>query len=144
LVRTVMGLWLVQECRRAWGDTLDYDEISRLAAEARPDVPLFDPDDERFLAPGPMCARIDAACRETGQMPPATPGEYVRAIVVSLACKYRLVLERLERVSGRELDCIHVIGGGARNELLCRLTADVLARPRCAGPAAPTAVGNVL
>jgi rhamnulokinase len=144
LLRNVMGLWLVQECRREWGEALGYDELARLAAAARPDVPLFDPDDERFLPAGPMCARIDAACREGGQAPPATHGEYVRAIALSLACKYRLVLERLERVSGREVDCVHVIGGGARNELLCRLTADVVGRPVHAGPVEATAMGNVL
>jgi rhamnulokinase len=144
LLANVMGLWLVQECRREWGDVHDYDELSRLASEARADVPLFDPDDERFLPAGPMCARIDAACRERGQAPPATPGEYVRAIAVSLACKYRLVVERLERVSGREVDCVHVIGGGARNALLCQLTADVLGLPVHAGPVEATALGNVL
>ena len=137
LLRNVMGLWLVQECRREWeaaGGPSDYHELSRLAAAARADVPLFDPDEDAFLPAGDMSGRIDAACRAAGQAPPETPGEYVRAIVVSLACKYRLVLERLERVSGHEVDCIHVIGGGARNELLCRLTAELVGRPVYAGP----------
>ena len=79
-----------------------------------------------------------------GQEPPATPGEIVRAALVSLACKYRLVLERLERTTGREVDVVHVIGGGAQAELLCRLTADVLGRRVLAGPVEATALGNVL
>jgi rhamnulokinase len=142
LLRNVMGLWLVQECRRHWDAS--YEELARLAAEARPDVPLFDPDDERFLRPGDMPARIVAACAELGQAPPAGQGEIVRSALLSLACKYRLVLERLELVSGRDVDCVHVIGGGARNELLCRLTAELLGRPVLAGPVEATALGNVL
>jgi rhamnulokinase len=142
LLRNVMGLWLVQECRREW--EAEYDEIFAAAAEARDDVPLFDPDGDGFLAPGGMSERIAAACRESGQEPPATHGEIVRAVLTSLACKYRLVLERLERVSGRDVDVVHVIGGGAQAELLCRLTADLLGRPVLAGPVEATALGNVL
>jgi len=147
LLRNVMGLWLVQECRRDWaagGGPADYAEIFRLAEEAREDVALFDPDADGFLAPGDMPARIVAACRESGQEPPSTHGEVVRAALVSLACKYRLVLERLERTTGREVDVVHVIGGGAQAELLCRLTADVLGRRVLAGPVEATALGNVL
>lgn len=143
LLRNVMGLWLLQECRRAW-DPCTYEELARLAAAARPDVALFDPDDDGFLAPGDMPARIASACRATGQEPPATKGEFARSILTSLACKYRVVLEHLQRVSGREVDVVHVIGGGARNELLCRLTADVLGIPVLAGPVEATALGNVL
>jgi rhamnulokinase len=142
LLRNVMGLWLVQECRRRFG--ADYDELHRRAEEARVDVPLFDPDGDEFLAPDDMPAQIAAACEAGGQAAPQTPGEVVRSALVSLACKYRLVLERLERVSGREVDRVHVIGGGARNELLSRLTADVLARPVLAGPVEAAALGNVL
>jgi rhamnulokinase len=143
LLKNVMGLWLVQECRRAWG-AYDYDELHRLAAEAPDDVALIDPDDEAFLAPGNMPARIAAQCQSTGQRPPATPGETVRAILTSLACKYRVVLRSLERVTGRRVRCVHVIGGGARNALLCQLTADVLELPVHAGPVEATALGNVL
>jgi rhamnulokinase len=133
----------VQECRRAWG-THDYDELHRLAAQAPDDVPLVDPDDEAFLAPGDMPARIAAHCERSGQRAPASPGETVRAILLSLACKYRVVLRRLERVTGRPVRCVHVIGGGARNALLCQLTADVLELPVLAGPIEATALGNVL
>lgn len=147
LVRNVMGLWLVQECRRHWerhGGPCDYDELHRLAAAAPPDGPVFDPDDERFLAPGDMPARIAAACRAAGQAPPVAPGELVRSVLTSLACKYRLVLERLERVTGREVEVVHIVGGGTRNELLCRMTSDLLGRVVLAGPVEATALGNVL
>jgi rhamnulokinase len=143
LLKNVMGLWLVQECRRAWGRH-DYDELHRLAAQAHDDVPLIDPDDGAFLAPGDMPARIAAHCERTGQRAPATPGETVRTILLSLACKYRVVLRRLELVTGRRVRCVHVIGGGARNALLCQLTADVLELPVLAGPVEATALGNVL
>lgn len=147
LLCNVMGLWLLQQCRRQWeigGSTYDYDKLQRLASAARADVPLFDPDDHRFLSPGDMPARIAAVCLESGQRPPSTPGEFVRSVFVSLACKYRLVLERLERVSGRDIEVLHVIGGGARNELLCRMTAAILGRPVLAGPVEAATVGNVL
>jgi rhamnulokinase len=143
LLRNVMGLWLLQECRRHWNGP-DYDELHRLAEAAPAGVPLFDPDDDAFIAPGDMPERIAAACRAAGQPAPEGQGEVVRSILTSLACKYRLVLERLERASGRRVDIVHVIGGGARSELLCRLTADVLGRPVLAGPVEATALGNVL
>jgi rhamnulokinase len=143
LLKNVMGLWLVQECRRAWR-AHDYDELHRLAAQAPDDVPLIDPDDEAFLAPGDMPGRIAAHCERTGQRVPVTPGETVRAILLSLACKYRVVLRRLEHVTSRRVRCVHVIGGGARNALLCQLTADVLELPVLAGPVEATALGNVL
>ena len=142
LLSNVMGLWLVQECRRHWNAS--YDELHELAARARADVPLFDPDDERFLRPGDMPSLIAAACAEAGQPPPEGRGEIVRSALTSLACKYRLVLDRLELVTGRQVEVVHVIGGGARNELLCRLTADLLGRPVLAGPVEATALGNVL
>jgi rhamnulokinase len=142
LLKNVMGLWLEQECARVWGAA--FPELHRLALEAGPDVPLFDPDQDDFLRPGDMPERIADACRRTGQRAPVSRSEIVRSIFVSLACKYRLVLERLEAVTGRELRTIHVIGGGARNELLCRLTADLTGREVIAGPVEATALGNVL
>jgi len=143
LLKNVMGLWLLEESRHAWDDA-SYEELHRLAAEAEPDVPLFDPDDDAFLRPGDMPARIAAACERTGQPAPDGVGATVRSILVSLACKYRWTLERLEAVSGREVRRIHVIGGGARNGLLCRLTADLCGREVLAGPVEATALGNVL
>ena len=142
LLKNVMGLWLEQECARVWD--AGFPELHRLAAEAPADVPLFDPDADAFLAPGDMPARIADACERTGQRAPAGRGETVRSILVSLACKYRFVLERLEAVAGRDITCIHAIGGGVRNELLCRLTADVTGREVVVGAVEATAVGNLL
>jgi rhamnulokinase len=147
LLRNVMGLWLVQECRRAWrvqGTELDYDQLHELAGRARPDVALFDPDHDSLLRGGDMPTQIAKLCVEGGQSSPAGQGELLRSILVSLACKYRLVLERLELVSARRIDVLHVVGGGARNALLCQLTADLLDRPVLAGPIEATALGNVL
>lgn len=148
LLGNVMGLWLVQQSRRAWraqGRDRDYDELHLLARAAPPDVALFDPDDVSLLpACDDMPARIAALCQAGGQRPPQGDGETLRAILVSLACKYRLVLERLEAVSGRRIDTIHIVGGGARNELLCQLTADILQRAVLAGPIEATGLGNVL
>jgi rhamnulokinase len=147
LLRNVMGLWLVQECRRAWaaqGAELDYEQLQELAGRAGPGVALFDPDHDSLLRGGEMPAQIAKLCVEGGQSRPADQGELLRCILVSLACKYRLVLERLESVSDRRIDVVHVVGGGARNSLLCQLTADLLDRPVLAGPIEATALGNVL
>jgi rhamnulokinase len=142
LLKNVMGLWLEQECAREW--EADHSELFALASDAPADVPVFDPDDEAFLAPGDMPARIAVACEASGQRAPRSRGETVRSILVSLACKYRLVLDRLERVTGRDISRVHVIGGGARIGLLCGLTADVTRREVLAGPVEATALGNVL
>jgi rhamnulokinase len=147
LLRNVMGLWLVQECRRVWesdGVSRDYDHLQELATGARPDVALFDPDHGSLLRGGDMPERIAAVCAGSGQEAPADPGELLRSILVSLACKYRMVLEQLARVADRRIDVVHVVGGGARNELLCQLTADLTDRPVLAGPVEATALGNVL
>ena len=147
LLRNVMGLWLLQECRRCWqlaGGPSDYDELHALAASARPDVALFDPDDGALLTPGDMPAEIARLCQVAGQPPPSGRGEIVRSILLSLACKYRLVLEGLELVTRSTVDALRVVGGGVRNELLCQMTADLTGLPVFAGPEEATALGNVL
>jgi rhamnulokinase len=146
LLRNVMGLWLLQECRREWrlgGEEYDYEELQSLAAGAA-DGCLFDPDDDALLRGGAMPELIAAVCRGCGQQPPVTAGELVRSILVSLACKYRFVLERLRLVSGRQPTVINAVGGGVRNKLLCQLTADITGLPVVAGPEEATALGNVL
>ena len=117
---------------------------TRLACEAPADVPLFDPDQPSLLRGGDMPSLIAAACAASGQAAPAGPGELIRSILVSLACKYRLVLERLQKAAGRRIAVLHVVGGGIRNALLCQLTADLLGLPVLAGPEEATALGNVL
>ena len=147
LLRNVMGLWLVQECRRQWareGVEYDYDTLHRLAQATAPGGPLIDPDAPELLHPGDMPARIAELCERTGQPRPADAGATIRCALESLACKYRLVLERIERVAGRRAEVVHVVGGGSRNATLCQLAADVLDRPVHAGPIEATALGNVM
>ena len=147
LLKNVMGLWLVQECRRTWereGWGHSYEELARLAEAAAPFGPVIDPDHPSLLTPGDMPTRIARLCAESGQAAPAGVGATVRCALESLALKYRWVIERLEGVTSRPIGTIHVVGGGARNALLCRLTADATRRPVLAGPVEATALGNVL
>jgi rhamnulokinase len=147
LLRNVMGLWLVQECRRAWareGADHDYEALQRMAAEVPFGGPLIDPDAPQLLHAGDMPARIAALCEAGGQRPPEGVAATVRCVLESLACKYRLVLERIERTAGQRAEVVHVVGGGARNATLCKLAADVLDRPVHAGPVEATALGNVM
>jgi rhamnulokinase len=147
LLRNIMGLWLIQQCRATWDDAGSgpgYDDLVRLASSVTDEPKLFDPDEPSLAYPGDMPARIEALLENSGQHRPTCKGAMVRSIFVSLACKYRLVLEQLEHVSGRSIERIHVIGGGSRNCLLCQLTADITGREVLAGPAEASALGNVL
>jgi len=138
-------LWLLQECRRAWqaeGQDLGYAQLAQLAAEARPFPAVLNPD--AFLQPGDMPRKIAEHCRAHGQQPPATPGEYARTILESLALRYRQVLESLETLLGRRMEVIHIVGGGSRNMVLNQFVADATGRRVIAGPSEATAIGNVL
>jgi rhamnulokinase len=145
-LRNVMGLWLLQESLRTWERAGAAPPLADLlaAAAALPAGPVIDPDDPRFLPPGDMPARITAACRDAGLPEPATPAEVVRCILDSLADAYARTVEDARRLSGRSVRAVHLVGGGARNELLCRLTADACGLPVLAGPIEATALGNVL
>jgi rhamnulokinase len=147
-LKNIMGLWLVQECRREWaraaGGPISYDDLTRLAAEAPAFGPLVALTDSRFLPPGDMPARIQAICRETGQAVPQSRGEIVRCALESLALEYRWVAERLDEMVGRRLPTVHIFGGGSRNKLLNQFAADATARTVVAGPVEATAIGNVL
>src|SRR5262245_41226331 len=145
--KNVLGLWLVQECRRtgaAQGQDWSYAELTELAAQAAPLAAVVDPDHDDFLKPGDMPARIQAFCRRTSQSVPDSPAAIVRCALESLALKYRWILECLEAVTGRRLEPIHIIGGGTQNWLLNQLTADATGRTVVAGPAEATAAGNLL
>ncbi|MBI4877403.1 MAG: rhamnulokinase [Acidobacteria bacterium] len=145
LLKNIAGLWLLQECRRAWaleGREYSYPELAALAAEARPFSAIIQPD--AFLEPGNLPERINAFCASTGQKPPAQPGEMSRAILESLALRYRQVLESLEALLGRRIKVIHIVGGGSKNQLLNQLVADATNRTVVAGPSEATAAGNVL
>jgi rhamnulokinase len=147
LLKNVMGLWLLQECRREWargGEEYPYEGLVRLAEEAPAFGALVDPDNPSFMAPGGMLSRIRSFCEETGQEPPQGPGEISRCIIDSLALKYRHVIEQAEGLSGRSVEAVHVVGGGSRNALLCQLTANATRRPVLAGPVEATAMGNVM
>ncbi len=147
ILKNIMGLWLVQECRREWqraGEEHDYGEMVDMAAAAPAFGPVVSPEDSRFLAPGDMTPRIAAACRDAGQIPPASKGAFLRCALESLALEYRWVAERLDELTGKRLETIHIIGGGAQNELLDQLAADATGRTVVTGPIEATALGNVL
>jgi rhamnulokinase len=147
LSKNIMGLWLVQECKRTWarqGEELSYDEITRLASEAKPFLAVIDPDHPGFLHSGDMPERIRKYCADTGQAIPETKGEIVRLALEGIALKYRWVLERLEELTGKRLDPIHIIGGGTKNRLLNQFAADSTGHTVIAGPVEATAIGNLL
>ena len=145
LLKNIAGLWLVQECRRAWlleGKDHTYAELTEMAAGADPFLAVIDPD--QFLDPGHMPERIAAYCRRTGQPVPERPGQFVRICLESLALRYRQVLESLEAIVGFRIEVIHIVGGGSRNGLLNRFVAEATARTVVAGPNEATAAGHIL
>ncbi len=146
-LRNVMGLWLLQESLRGWaraGLTTDVPSLLGAAGALPPGGPVVDPDHPAFLPPGDIPARIRAACRDTGQPEPASQAELVRCILDSLAAAYARTLRDAVRLSGRQIEVLHLVGGGARNWLLCELTAAACGLPVLAGPVEATALGNVL
>lgn len=146
-LRNIMGMWLLEECRRVWqaqGLPARLPTLLEEAARARPFAALINPDAPEFLAPGDMPARIAAHCARTGQEPPATPGAMVRCVLESLALAHRRTLRTAAALADREITHVHLVGGGSRNELLCRLTADATGLPVIAGPTEATALGNIL
>jgi rhamnulokinase len=146
-LRNVTGLWLLQECWRSWSMAGRPGAQDQLLADAGRVPPLrfvIDSDDQAFLPPGDMPARIAAACQAAGQAPPASPAETVRCILDSLALGHRRAVIQVQELTGQDVDTVHIVGGGARNPLLCQLTADACELPVVAGPAEATAMGNVL
>jgi rhamnulokinase len=147
LLRNVTGLWLLHESRRAWasdGQALSFDELTASAESAPPLRSLIDPDDDSFASPGDMPGRIADFCRRTGQPAPEDPGATARCILESIALKHALTVDLLRDVTATEPSELHVVGGGARNDLLCRWTAEAAALPVIAGPEEATLVGNLL
>ena len=146
-LRNAMGLWLLQESIRSWKAAGLPADLAALLHDAA-GVPAFsavvDASDPAFLPPGDMPARIAAACRRTGQTPPQSQAETVRCILDSLALAHRVAVHDAVRLSGRDVNAVHIVGGGARNMLLCQLTADACGRPVIAGPVEAAALGNVL
>lgn len=147
LLKNIIGMWLIQECRRTWeteGDVLDYGAITQLAGEAPAFQSLIDPTDARFVPPGGMPQRIADYCRETGQPVPETKGAIIRCALESLALLYRQTLLDIESMTGQRIQTLHIVGGGSRNRLLNQWTANALDRKVISGPIEATAAGNIL
>jgi rhamnulokinase len=147
LLRNVTGLWLLHECRRAWaaaGEEHSFDELVALAGAAAPLRSLVDPDDPSFAAPGDMPARIGSFCAATGQPEPAGPGATARCVLESIALRQAEAVDLLAAATGSAPPELHVVGGGARNEALCRWTASAAGLPVLAGPEEATLLGNLL
>ncbi len=146
-LKNIVGLWLLQECRREWqkqGRNLEYSTLIEEAERAEPFRSLIDPRAVRFIKPGNMPERIAQYCAETGQPAPETPGQFVRCILESLALLYRVTLEEIEKLTGRTVRRLHIVGGGSRNLLLNKFAANATRRQIVAGPVEATAIGNVL
>jgi rhamnulokinase len=142
-LRNVMGLWVLTQAMEGWGEN-DIEGVLRGAAMEPRGGPVVDVDDPDFLAPGDMEARVKSACQRTGQEPPASRAAVARCILDSLALAHRRAIREAVSLTGQEVEVVHLVGGGARNELLCRLTADACGLPVLAGPVEATALGNVL
>jgi len=146
-LKNIAGLWVLQECKRAWesaGQAYTYDDLTKLAVENGPAKAHFCLDDARFVSTGEMPAKITAYCRETGQTEPRTPGEFTRTILESLALTYAKTLHLLEGLIGAKFEKLHIVGGGSKSHLLNMLAADATRLPVITGPVEATAIGNIL
>ncbi|MEC0242246.1 rhamnulokinase [Paenibacillus dokdonensis] len=147
MLKNIMGLWLLQECRRTWameGTQLSYAELTELAQHAPVNSSYVDAGDAVFLPPGGMPQRIQEYCRTSGQPVPQSRPEIIRCILESLAFKYRQTLSEIEELTGEHLEHIYMVGGGIQNRLLCQLTANVTGRTVIAGPVEATSIGNLM
>jgi rhamnulokinase len=147
LLKNIVGLWIVQECRRHWakeGEKYDFTMLEKMAADAPPFASLINADDPRFLSPDNMPEKIADFCEETGQPVPENHGAYVRCIYESLALFYRVVLRRIERLTGGKIERLHIVGGGSKDATLNQFAANAMKIPVVAGPTECTALGNIL
>ena len=147
LLKNIMGLWLVQQCKRSFdaaGKKYEYSQLAALAAKARPLRSIVNVNAPRFLNPLDMPREIQGFCRETKQPVPRTEGELIRCAYESLALKYRETLASIEELTGEESEVIHIVGGGSQSKILNQFTADACDRPVVAGPVEATAMGNLL
>jgi sugar (pentulose or hexulose) kinase len=147
LLKNIMGLWLVQECKRQWqkeGTDFSYTELTNMAEQSKPFAGHIDVDNSSFLTPGDMPKRINNYLTHTGQKPTKDKGQMIRMILESLALKYRAVMDALKDILRREIDNLHVVGGGIQNELLCQFAANATGKKIVTGPIEATAIGNIL
>ena len=146
LLKNIMGLWILQECKRDWdrrGETVSFDELATAADQETAFASLIDPDAPEFGKPGHMEQKIQDFCLRTGQTVPTSKGAVVRCILESLAMKYRKTFAELEILTSKRIPVLHVVGGGSRDTLLNQFTADALNRPVLTGPSEATALGNL-
>ncbi|MEN2984577.1 MAG: rhamnulokinase family protein [Dictyoglomaceae bacterium] len=146
-LKNIMGLWLLQSVRRVWMKEereFTYSEITKMAEEEKPFQFFINPDDSSFLNPPNMVLAIREYCEKTGQKTPETKGEIARCILESLAFRYKEVFESLEKIIGRKIKILHIVGGGSQNALLSQFTANVLGIPVMTGPVEATAMGNIM
>lgn len=145
-LKNIMGMWLIQECKRIWDEEeeMQWQTIVDLSNAAQPFRCFINPDHPSFLNPGNMPKAIQEYCANTGQFVPQTKGEIARCIYDSLALKYRDVIRQIESVTGKTIEKLHIIGGGANNKMLNQLTADATGIPVVAGPVEATAIGNMM
>ncbi|HEY0256618.1 MAG TPA: rhamnulokinase family protein [Candidatus Methylacidiphilales bacterium] len=146
-LKNIVGLWIVQECRRAWlkeGHDYAYDDLVRLATEAEPLQSFIHPADPRFPKPDRMPQKVADYCAETGQKVPATPGAIIRCVYESLALLYHKTVQQMQKISGRKIARLHIVGGGSKSDLFNQLVANATQIPVLAGPVEATAIGNML
>lgn len=146
-LKNIIGLWLIQESRRAWrkkGEEYSYADLERLALEAEPFRSFIDPDAPEFSPPGDIPGRVQAFCQRTNQKVPQTVGEIMRCIYESLALKYRYAVGQLRDVTGKPFSALHILGGGTKDRLLCQMSANSTGLPVVAGPVEATALGNIV
>jgi rhamnulokinase len=147
LLKNIMGLWLLQQCRRSFvekGKDLSYEQLAQLASEAPAFRSFVNPDDSRFLNPPDMPQAIQEYCRETNQPVPEIEGQLARCVLESLALTYADVLNGLEELTGNRIEVLHIVGGGSRNKWLNMFTANAANRTVVAGPVEATVLGNLL
>lgn len=147
LLRNIMGLWIVQECKREWergGENYDFGELVEMAEASEPFIAFIDPDHDLFYSPGDMPRKVQEFCAGSGQRVPQTKGEILRCVFESLALKYRWSLDRLEEILQKSLDVLYIVGGGSKNKLLNQFTANAIKRPVVCGPTEATAIGNLM
>lgn len=146
-LKNIIGLWLIQETRRQWqkeGENLSFAEMEKLALLAPAFQCFIDPDDAVFVPAGNIPNRIQDYCRRTAQKVPETKGEILRCIYDSLAMKYRYAIAQIEQCTGKQYNTLHIVGGGVKDTLLCRLSADVCGKTVVAGPVEATVFGNLV
>jgi rhamnulokinase len=145
-LKNIMGMWLIQECKRIWDQEyeMDWQQIVDLSNVVEPFKSLINPDDPMFLNPGNMPKAIQEFCAKGNQPVPETKGEIARCIYDSLVLKYKFTIKQIESVTGKAIEKLHIIGGGAHNKIMNQLTADATGIPVFAGPTEATAIGNIM